>query len=114
MVLPYLRHLLWLIVHNLDGKTSGIYPGYPRGLRGKGIPVGARILKVADAYDAMTSLRPYRVPINSTEAIRLLKDDRGHAFDPEIADVFVSHLKDIVQSVTFSFAVDDAKVPPRE
>ncbi len=115
--LDYLGDIREVVLHHherFDGKTSGVYPGYPRGLQGKGIPIGARILKVADAYDAMTSLRPYRVPINSTEAIRVLKDDRGHAFDPEIADVFVPHLKDIVRSVTFSFAIEDAKVPPRE
>ncbi len=115
--LDYLGDIREVVLHHherFDGKTSGVYPGYPRGLKGKGIPIGARILKVADAYDAMTSLRPYRVPINSTEAIRVLKDNRGQAFDPDIADVFISHLKDVVQSVTLSFAIEDAKAPPRK
>lgn len=115
--LDYMGDIREIVLHHherFDGKTSGKYPGYPRGLKGKGIPIGARVLKVADAYDAMTSLRPYRIPISSTEAIKELKDGRDRAFDPEIVDVFVSHLKDIVQSVTLSFARDDASAPSQK
>jgi diguanylate cyclase (GGDEF)-like protein/putative nucleotidyltransferase with HDIG domain len=115
--LDYMGDVREIVLHHherFDGKTSGTFPGYPRGLKGKGIPIGARILKVADSYDAMTSLRPYRVPISSTEAIRELKDNSSKAFDPEAVDVFVAHLKDVVQSVTLSFAMDDTKAPPRE
>jgi putative nucleotidyltransferase with HDIG domain len=115
--LDYMGDIREVVLHHherFDGKTRGRYPGYPRGLQGKGIPLGARILKVADAYDAMTSLRPYRVPISSTEAIGELKEARGKAFDSEIVDVFVSYLKDVVQSVTLSFAKDSVEVPPRE
>jgi len=66
-----------------DGK------GYPRGLSGKNIPLRARIISLADAYDAMVSERPYRKPLTHQEAIKEIMFHRGTQFDPEIADHFV-------------------------
>ncbi|MGB7595654.1 MAG: HD domain-containing phosphohydrolase, partial [Erysipelotrichaceae bacterium] len=63
--------------------------GYPRGLSGEKIPVEARIIAVADAYDAMTSQRSYREAIGEDAAVREIKRCCGTQFDPTIAKVFV-------------------------
>lgn len=67
--------------------------GYPSGLCGEDIPVGARILAVVDAYDAMITDRPYRKALTSAEAITELLNGRGTQFDPEIAEAFISVLQ---------------------
>ena len=64
--------------------------GYPYGLRGDEIPLEARILAVADAYDAMTSLRPYREPRTREEALAEVKRCAGTQFDPRLARVFLT------------------------
>ncbi|MBU0710050.1 MAG: hypothetical protein KJ793_04990, partial [Candidatus Omnitrophica bacterium] len=58
--------------------------GYPFGLKGEQSPLGARILTVCDAFDAMTSNRPYREPLNSKAACREIKRNSGKQFDPVI------------------------------
>ena len=63
--------------------------GYPSGLRGQEIPLGARILSVVDCYDALTSDRPYRPRMTRQQAEQELKDRRGKAYDPWIVDQFV-------------------------
>ena len=63
--------------------------GYPKRLRGPEIPLAARTFAVADAYDAMTSERPYRMAMTDDEAIRIILDEREKAFDPDIVDVFL-------------------------
>ncbi len=62
--------------------------GYPDGLRGTEIPIGARILAIADAYDAITADRPYRQGRPQKEAIECLEKSAGTQFDPELIDVF--------------------------
>lgn len=62
--------------------------GYPDGLKGEEIPLFARILTVADAYEAMTSNRPYRKAFPTYEADRRLKEGEGTQFDPEIVKAF--------------------------
>jgi len=64
--------------------------GYPDGLAGDEIPLGARILSVADAFVAMTSERPYRAALRPAEALGLLIAERGRAFDPRVVDAFVT------------------------
>ena len=65
--------------------------GYPAGLKGENIPLDARIMAVADSYDAMTSLRPYRDgKLSHEEAVVELKRCADAQFDPKIVDVFVS------------------------
>lgn len=64
--------------------------GYPFGLRGGQIDIGARIMSVADTYDAMTSARPYRTnPLSKEEAAEEIKKGSGTQFDPKIVDVFL-------------------------
>jgi putative nucleotidyltransferase with HDIG domain len=71
-----------------DGK------GYPRGLKGKEIPLVGRILAVADAYESMTAARPYRGPRSREEILNELIENKGKQFDPEIVDIFLKILKD--------------------
>ncbi len=63
--------------------------GYPEGLRGEEIPIGARILAIADTYDAMTSDRPYRPALSHEVAIEELKRCSGTQFDPKLVEVFI-------------------------
>jgi putative two-component system response regulator len=67
-----------------DGK------GYPHGLRGGSIPLPARIVAVADAFDAMTTDRPYRASLPDEEALRRLRDGRASQWDPDAIDAFLS------------------------
>ena len=69
-----------------DGKTDKKFPAYPGVKRGEGIPLGARIVAVADAFDAMTSDRPYRKARSVEEALSVLQECRGAQFDPRIVD----------------------------
>jgi putative nucleotidyltransferase with HDIG domain len=66
--------------------------GYPNRLRGEEIPLGARIIFVADAYDAMTSERVYRDPLSPRDALEELERCSGTQFDPSIVDAFAEEL----------------------
>ena len=68
----------------LDGK------GYPRGLKGDEVPVGARILLVADTFDAMTSDRPYRAALSAERALTELRKFAGSQFDPVVVEILGS------------------------
>jgi putative nucleotidyltransferase with HDIG domain len=79
-VVPIVRHHH----ENWDGS------GYPDGLKGTEIPIGARILSVVDCFDALTSDRPYRPRLFDSEALRILRDRRGSMYDPLVVDAFTS------------------------
>lgn len=68
--------------------------GYPSGLQGELIPIGARIIAVADAYDAMVSSRAYRAPKTSEEAINIIHKMSGIQFDPKMVAAFDSIIDD--------------------
>jgi HD-GYP domain-containing protein (c-di-GMP phosphodiesterase class II) len=70
--------------------------GYPRGLRATAIPFGARLIAVADTYDAMTSDRPYRKGLPPERAAAELRRGRGVQWDPEIVDAFLHVLPELV------------------
>lgn len=63
--------------------------GYPKGLKGEEIPFNSRILAIADSYDAMISVRPYRKPFNREQVVSELKNNAGKQFDPELTKVFI-------------------------
>jgi putative two-component system response regulator len=64
--------------------------GYPYGLRGSSIPLAARIVAVADAFDAMTTDRPYRTAMAAAVAFQRLDDGRGEQWDPDVVDMFLA------------------------
>jgi HD-GYP domain-containing protein (c-di-GMP phosphodiesterase class II) len=66
--------------------------GYPRGLSGHAIPLGARVIAVADSWDAMTSERPYRAALTSDMAMAELMRGRGTQWDPDVVDAFTRTL----------------------
>lgn len=72
--------------------------GYPNGLAEDAILLPARIIAVADAFDAMTSTRPYRDALPQAEAIRRLCEGRGSQFDPVVVDAFCAHLLEIANA----------------
>ncbi len=67
--------------------------GYPDHLRGRRIPREARLLAIADAYDAMVSNRPHRKPLDIDEALKEIEANRNRQFDPELANRFVDFIK---------------------
>lgn len=77
-VVPIVRHHH----ENWDGT------GYPTGIKGTDIPIGARILSVVDCFDALTSDRPYRPRLADDEALRILFERRGKMYDPLVVDTF--------------------------
>jgi hypothetical protein len=75
------------IIRNHHERYDGL--GYPDRLRGEEIPLEARIIAVADSFDAMTTTRPYRVPLEREIVLRELVENRGRQFDPHIVDLFL-------------------------
>jgi diguanylate cyclase (GGDEF)-like protein/putative nucleotidyltransferase with HDIG domain len=78
-VVPIVRH------HHENWNGTG----YPAGLKGTAIPIGARILSVVDCFDALTSDRPYRPALSDDEAIHILMERRGTMYDPLVVDTFI-------------------------
>ena len=78
-VVPVVRHHH----ENWDGT------GYPDGIAGTDIPLGARILSVVDCFDALTSDRPYRPELPTAEAIQILRDRSGSMYDPAVVETFI-------------------------
>jgi putative nucleotidyltransferase with HDIG domain len=78
-----------IILHHherFDGK------GYPDGLAGKNIPLEARVVAVADTYDALTSDRPYHKAFRQSKALNILKELKGASLDPELVDIFLCRI----------------------
>jgi response regulator RpfG family c-di-GMP phosphodiesterase len=83
--IAFLVHLVPCVYHHHEAFDGS---GYPEGLDGEGIPLEARILAVADSYDAMTSNRPYRKALPHEIAIAELKRCAGRQFDPKVVEAF--------------------------
>jgi diguanylate cyclase (GGDEF)-like protein/putative nucleotidyltransferase with HDIG domain len=73
--------------------------GYPAGLRGEAIPLGARILAIADCYSTLQAVRPYRPARTESDAIAVLRDYAGTAFDPALVDLLIAKLKTPVAQI---------------
>lgn len=86
--LKHAREIIKYHQEHFDGR------GYPEGLKGEEIPLGARIIAVADAFGAMTSDRPYRKAFSIDKAVEELKKGSGTQFDPHVVEIFISVLKE--------------------
>ena len=75
--IAYSHHERW------DGK------GYPQGLAGEAIPLPARLMAIADVYDALINKRVYKPPFSHEEAVAIMAAGRGTQFDPEVLDAFI-------------------------
>ena len=73
--------------------------GYPEGLRGAAIPLAARIVSVADAYDAMTGQRSYRFPMTPDRALLEIERGRGSQFDPGVVEVMLAVVGDVLRPI---------------
>ena len=97
-VIPIVRHHH----ENWDGT------GYPSGLRGTDIPIGARILSVVDCFDALTSDRPYRPRLSDAAAIAILLERRGSMYDPLIVDTFIRVYEEVASGLQIHLVADAA------
>jgi putative two-component system response regulator len=71
--------------------------GYPHGLAGESIPVSARVVAIADVFDALTSRRPYKSPWPVEKTFDFLQENAGKHFDPQLIDIFVSLKNEIIE-----------------
>lgn len=78
--------------------------GYPYGLKGEDIPLSARIIAIADVFDALSSKRPYKEAMPFDEAVKLIKEGSGSHFDPELVSVFINCLPKIRKIYDRDFA----------
>jgi HD-GYP domain-containing protein (c-di-GMP phosphodiesterase class II) len=88
--LERLKPAIAIIMHHHE-KFDGT--GYPAGLKGEKIPLGARIMAVADSFEAMTSRRPYRKSTSVPDAIKEIKKHSGTQFDPRVIEAFLKFIK---------------------
>ncbi|MDH1262804.1 HD domain-containing phosphohydrolase [Pseudomonas sp. GD03944] len=71
--------------------------GYPRGLRGEEIPIEGRIVAIADVFDALTSVRPYKQAWSIEDAVGFLREQSGQHFDPRLVELFIGRLPEILE-----------------
>jgi HD-GYP domain-containing protein (c-di-GMP phosphodiesterase class II) len=93
-----------MIRHHHERYDGG---GYPDGLKGDGIPLGARIIGVADAFDAMTTKRPYNEPLPFGEALEEFESLKGQQFDPDVVDALGRFIKR-------NYMIEEGSCCPRE
>jgi len=84
-----------ILAHRHHEKWDG--SGYPDGLAGEEIPLQARMMAIADVYDALISERPYKKALSHEEAMKIITEGRGSQFDPNLTDLFVSLSNQIKQ-----------------
>lgn len=88
-----IKKLKKLVPHILHHHEKYDGTGYPAGLKGEQIPLGARIIAIADSFDAMTSDRPYRPRMGIKIALQEIKKHRRTQFDPELVSVFIKTIE---------------------
>jgi response regulator RpfG family c-di-GMP phosphodiesterase len=88
--IDYFKDILPLVESHHEWYDGG--GGYPKKLRGEQIPLGARILAVADAYDALTCQRPHRPSLTTDQAAQVLKRGAGKQWDPQVVETFLKKL----------------------
>jgi HD-GYP domain-containing protein (c-di-GMP phosphodiesterase class II) len=99
----WLREGIDVIGHHHEKFAGG---GYPHGLKGEDIPITARIFAVADVFDALTSHRPYKKPLDFEETMGILERDRGTHFDPVVLDAFGGIARELFDRYTGHVGAD--------
>ena len=87
--------------------------GYPHGLKGEAIPFSARLMAVADVYDALISRRVYKEGMPHASAVKIIQEGRASHFDPDVADAFMA-LQDEFQAIALKFADTDADLAKKK
>ena len=95
-----LLHVAYIVAYQHHEKFNGT--GYPNKLKGEEIDINARIAAVADVFDALTSVRPYKDAWDIDRAIKQINDDSGTHFDPKVVDAFNNAL-DRIKEIKTSF-----------
>lgn len=103
MNMPFLRFAKEMAYSHHERWTG---EGYPEGKRGDDIPVSARLMAVADVYDALSSRRAYKAGMPHEEAVAFIAARRGIDFDPDVVDAFLA-LQEEFQTIALHFAEDD-------
>lgn len=93
------------LVYSHHEKWDG--SGYPLGLKGDQIPLSARLMAVADVYDALISRRIYKNPMPHEEAVKIISQTSGRHFDPDVVEAFLA-VKDAFEAIAMSYADSDA------
>jgi putative two-component system response regulator len=104
MEVDFLRHAKDIAYYHQE-KWDG--SGYPEGLQGEAIPVSARLMAVADVYDALISRRVYKEGMPHAQAVAIIRDGRGTHFDPDMVDAFLE-LADAFQDIAAQFRDTDS------
>jgi len=102
--MPFLKYAKE-IAYSHQEKWDG--SGYPEGLSGDDIPISARLMAVADVYDALISRRVYKAPMPHEKAVEIIKEGRGTHFDPDMADAFLV-LQDEFKKIAAAYTDSDA------
>lgn len=105
--LTYAKEIAYSHQEKWDGS------GYPEGLAGEAIPLSARIMAVADVYDALISRRVYKDGMPHDKAVDIMREGRGSHFDPDILDAFLGLLPEF-QRIAHQFADSDADMAEKE
>ena len=84
-----------VIAYNHHEKYDGT--GYPNGLSGENIPIFGRITAIADVFDALTSVRPYKTPWSIDDAFDFIEKEKGGHFDPKLVDLFVENRREVLK-----------------
>jgi putative two-component system response regulator len=103
---PFLKHAKE-IAYGHQEKWDG--SGYPQGLAGDAIPIAARLMAVADVYDALISRRVYKSGIPHQKAVQIIADGKGSHFDPDVVDAFLA-LQHEFQAIAARFADADPDI----
>jgi putative two-component system response regulator len=96
-----------LIIRHHHEKWDG--SGYPDGLAGTAIPIPARLMALADVFDALISRRPYKEPFSLDDAVKMIRDGRGTHFDPAVVDAFEVRIAEFI-AVARRYADSEADV----
>lgn len=104
--MPFLKYAKE-IAYGHQEKWDG--SGYPEGLSGDDIPISARLMAVADVYDALISRRVYKAPMPHEKAVEIIKEGKGTHFDPDMADAFLE-LADEFKRIAATYSDSDEDI----